>query len=770
MKSKPIAIISYCHEDVDTESVRFLRDAIVDAVDHAIELRIDSDIPYGGDIRQFMSAIRTEADAALILLTPAYAAKVGQHHGSAADEFGLILERRAAAEKEQRESPDARLFSMIPILFSQDKERSIPPGLEELLYADLSTRPFVRNPKSGKIEIARSKAVEFQRIVRRLGGEIYAPTTLNSQAYRDAYQDLFARLFVDLKDCGEIDPDLFVKTRPFEEVRAQQVFLLIGRKGSGKSTVTSFLAHDRAHHYKGSFEINVDHINLEQLFSLLELEQVSSDTTHVVSIRATFELAWELFLNCAAMAILSSPTTRVSLSDDQRHFLGDIDAFVNSILASTEPIKSEQHTAVLLEYCLNNTIAFLRDCILNSRDDPRHFLSDITARFTFDNLADFAAGEGVMRALGEILTRCQRHVLFTLDGFDTAYSEYRSRTVTQFADPAVIERRTRLEIDFLRGLLSLSLRIKHETNRRPLYGLADFCFTVPKDRFVEVMRLERDTYRYRARFSELNWSGIELAILLRKRLEKLAGRKFPGSSPEDRLEHALEEACPGFPEHLEIRVRGSVTRVPTFLYILRHTFFRPRDVLYYYARVIALVRQTRRRNMQVAGDAVRRAIKTGAFEVIKSEFLNEFKSSVLNLEDILTAFRGETLHLSAQKIEDVLGPVAFRLAQQRTQPVVNLQDKIRILYEIGFLGVSLSKDRQESFGFMNQDVFSFTELRNSDEADRIIDGIGSSTFGDSQFLIHPIFIQYLALERGDALSSFQLSWEYLHHVDVMAVG
>jgi hypothetical protein len=74
--------------------------------------------------------------------------------------------------------------------------------------------------------------------------------------------------------------------------------------------------------------------------------------------------------------------------------------------------------------------------------------------------------------------------------------------------------------------------------------MLDFCIAVPKDRYLEIQRIERDSYRNWHRGVPLNWSGIELAILLRKRLEVLTGKKTHKNTPQKEIGGSIKCGSP----------------------------------------------------------------------------------------------------------------------------------------------------------------------------------------------------------------------------------
>jgi hypothetical protein len=67
------------------------------------------------------------------------------------------------------------------------------------------------------------------------------------------------------------------------------------------------------------------------------------------------------------------------------------------------------------------------------------------------------------------------------------------------------------------------------------------------------------------------------------------------------MDEAMRRVFPDVPAEIEFTYNGKRLQRHLFLYVLRHTFWRPRDILIYYSRIIELARETSRRRDHVAG-------------------------------------------------------------------------------------------------------------------------------------------------------------------------
>jgi hypothetical protein len=369
-----------------------------------------------------------------------------------------------------------------------------------------------------------------------------------------------------------------------------------------------------------------------------------------------------------------------------------------------------------------------------------------------------------LEAFNRVIATCGRGFLLTLDGFDTAFDTFRRDSIIGYKDQ-VLAARTQFEIDWLRSFLRLILRIKQsEFGPERLYRLLEFCITVPKDRFLELLRTERDSYQYGGKYSALNWSGIELAILVRKRLEALCQYKVERRRlPEHRLADIFRHSLSHIPLELLFTFNGKQYSLPLFIYILRHTFWRPRDVLLYLANVLSAAELIRRRGQDVTVDLVRCVIKNTTFEVIKSEFVNEFGSTVINIVDILRAFNRSAQALDFEALAEILHPVEFMYASG-ADGIASIAEKIEFLYNIGFLGVVTTKDIRSRYGLVVEHAFYFNG------GQRLLSDADEDRYRNYVFLIHPIFCEYLELDTTGRDLALVLTWEGLHEAENQEVG
>jgi hypothetical protein len=754
--------VSYAHEGVDRDTLDYFLFILRDALQEDIHLAFDQQLKYGADFAEFM-ALLDEVDAVIILLTPSYRRKVVERQGGVYEEYRRIWARFSDQKVEGNgyivgNRPAS--FEIIPVLFSGSMNDATPPELKNLNQLDLTGLRAIRK-QTGEFQVPTHVQQIYGSKLQKLISDIRTVSTVNSPAHSASFQVYYDHFFVDLKagwdresNVGHNHLDsLFVKTSVYYRVKNQVAYFVIGRKGSGKSTLTQVLPLIDPERFRESLKINTDEFNLETLYSLYSNQQFRSDSTNIISRYQAFELTWEALLVLETMEKLSEFFSTGNLNNLQKQLMKPIISFMDNLKGS-DLSASPWRTVDFFNYAFSSMMRFVNDCINGARQETEYFLTDIGVRFNREQFLNFTFTSDVLKQFRRLIQSLDRKFLVTLDGFDTAFDSFRRNVMRTFNEEE-LQRRVLFEIDWLRSLLGLAM-LSRSRNDDYFYRLLDFCFAVPKDRFMEVIRIERDSYRHLNRWCAINWSGIELAILLRKRLEVLAGVRTRDASPRERLEEILKhKQYRNIPIDIEFEYNGRVYKIPLFMYVLRHTFWRPRDVLIYYAGILALADNMKRWSQPLTSDAVRKCVKATTRRVIESEFLNELRSTVVNIDDITGAFRRKPIVLDYDTLRRILCPLQFKFA---AAPVNNIGiiDKLCFLYEVGFLGVRVERHLRERLGLSHEYAFYFNE------GFAPVSGIGEEDLRDYQFVIHPIFSEYLRLDVNEQELTLRFSWEYLH--------
>ncbi|WP_162164344.1 P-loop ATPase, Sll1717 family, partial [Roseivivax isoporae] len=387
------------------------------------------------------------------------------------------------------------------------------------------------------------------------------------------------------------------------------------------------------------------------------------------------------------------------------------------------------------------------------------FFARVSAKLAVDEIVSSVIGVDQLDALSRCIYACSRHFVFALDGFDQRFEDFRSsNSIMSSMDGEEKDNRIQFEIGWLKGLLRSVLELR--SSDEVVQDKIAFCITIPQDRYLEVRSTERDDYRYRALAANLQWSALELSILIRKRLEGLTTISSDKQlSPLDRLEEVLMAKELSIPRSIEMRVGGNVITLSFFKYLLRHTFWRPRDFIFYVAAILTNMKYSRKHSKVLDADLVKDIISRTTYDVIGTEFIKEFQSSITNIKKIIGAFDKSPITLS---FED------FKMRVSRTPfltsgGLIRLDDpieKLSLLYEIGFIGVELTSAQMRGGG-KSKDVFVFSDGM------RVFESLSDEAKMEASYVIHPIFCEYLSLDSDVGRVVCAYSDEYIERNDVI---
>jgi energy-coupling factor transporter ATP-binding protein EcfA2 len=776
IKAKPSCFISYCHEDTNKQAIQFLVDELKLLAGSDLVFYWDRDLLTGSRLKSFMDQLYT-SDAILLLLSPAYKQKVDSRKGGVYEEYQRIMHRleelaslRRKTNKSMADNRDLRqkIFSLFPYIFVGTGETSCPDAFSDHKYETL-THWHVYKDASGNFYIADGVKKQYRAEFERIIGNIHANHATRAPEYSTLFEEIFGKLFRTVKHedtKGYLDEDpqiaerLFVKTHAYQELKAQSAYILTGRKGTGKTTLTEYLAKLQPGKYKEHIPIKLDDFELETVSGLLFKPQVASDTAYLIRRERVFRVAWEIFIYVHCMEIVICENKKRGLNLDQQKALPYLEEFIARTF-HPDGEKTPLRKPAIYKWALGKLIEGIDEGISNARaEEEAEFLYDLDEHVASETLVESAISKEVLYPFSNILKECRRRFLISLDGFDRNFDEFRRIAKRSGRSESDLRDIVALEKDWVRSLLYLVRTMKRECDQWGLYPLVDFCVTIPKDRCIEIMHDERDTIAYLGRMWEIKWSGIELAIMLRKRLEILFNYSTSNDDAIDRLLEVFEVGMEKLPHDTSTCVAGRDYKLPLFIDVLRHTFWRPRDVLMYFTSIIAAYEYLTKRGVDVDWTVINKKISDTTFDVIDREFIDEFKSTLRNVEKIISEFYGCKQILSFPEFEAILARIDFEFADS-VEKVSDLTAKAKFLFEIGFLGLRCSEAVKIRFKLSLDDVFYFND---TGKLERMIN---DNTWRNCKIVIHPIFCEYLALDTSDQDLTLKYTWEYLRRQEAL---
>lgn len=758
-KKHPICFLSYSHDDVDRDIVEYLMHIVRKSMKKVIIL-YDSDLAAGSNLKKFMDGT-LNVDVAILLLTPSYKQKVDNRQGGVYREYTLITNRYWETEQEMTRDPHtagSERFQILPVVLSGGIEQSVPETLRDLLCVNLIGFSLVKN-KKGEFVVTDYIRNKYAREVNKIVDQIVATANLKSKLFAELRNRYYDDLFVNTKTSEEtirkfpeFFSDIFVPTAAFSNVQSQFSYFLIGRKGSGKSTIATALGAIEKKRYNGTISVRADNIDLKTAYHSLRASTLA-DLESTLPSFSFFNYSWQGFFCLCIMSLLLDLDRRNKITPVQQSFMWPIRAYVDDFIDKRQ---ADDLTGAFFAYSIEKLQEFLDECISSARASggESRFLADVRLSFNLLDFLHFVLGRDAVKALDSIVRNCQKRVLVTLDDFDTIFDTFRRSAKT--TDD--LYTRSKFETDWLRSLLLLIIDIKDRSyGDNPFFKTLDFCITIPKDRYSEIERSDRDGYRYNTRTTTILWSGIELCEVLCKRLEKLADY-YP--KPERRMHERLTEILASEYEELPREITFTFNRnqiaIPLFCYVLRHTFWRPRDILLYYSDLLAAAFSVSKSGTKVTEAIIRRIVSEATYHVIKTEFIDEYETTISNIRQIINQFMNNSQVLTYEQVAEALADTSFLFTTPGTTNI-DLTSKIEFLYDIGFVGIVPNEQLRELLNLGGMEAFYFNEGSTPMRTAK------KMHFKDVRFAIHPIFSEHLQLDYSENDFLLNLSWDYLYN-------
>ncbi len=770
---KANCFISYCHENADFKAIDFFEQELTDMSNQKIEIYRDKRrIRPGDSISEHEQAILS-ADVVIIIFTPEYMQNVRARKGGVSREYDRILSRYHVSNETLRSRGGGDFFTVIPILFSGTFSGVIPPEFRDLLCTDFTRFRWTESNDRKTIlpdHVRKEFVGEFSKLV-----DVILQTALQrTEDFKKLSRKLRNTLFLDTKHESVVQAveqtkqrdvlnRVFVKTTSYRQVRDQNCVILIGRKGSGKSTIADHIYSNARDMYRTRISVDVDQFNLEMIFNLLFTPKITSDINNIFSQERFFSLVWISFVYLQAAKVIVYEHYSGQTKEDVKA-LEALEATIfdiSNVVAPNEIDLSQAWPDFI--WVVRRLITVVEEVVRESRDDEEFFFSDVTRLSGRSHLFNRVFGEKFCTELQCNVANVDGKFIFVLDGFDMRFENFRNDSLHGHYLEEHVFFRNKLELDWLKGLFHSILELRGAD--RFLSNKMDFCLTVPKDRFIEMRKTERDDYRYRSISTNVRWTGVELAILLRKRLEVISDYRADNEKDEmSRLTDVFTESFNSIPTTIQFSYGSNTIEIPLFTYLLRHTFWRPREILYLTASILATADLQKRRNKVLSSEIIRKIVSDSTYGIVSSEFVREFHNVCKNLELIIQRFERMANILTYQDVVDRIGTIDFEFAiptDQMSQQ--DITSKIDFLYEVGFLGFSVPDNIYRSGREKHRDIFYFSH------GEEVLKSMSRDERQQIQYIIHPVFNEYLRLDvTRDRLVNYY-SDEYLEENDTVAI-
>jgi hypothetical protein len=542
----------------------------------------------------------------------------------------------------------------------------------------------------------------------------------------------------------------FVHTRVYEQVRHEGRCLLIGRKGAGKTAmlVGYRLQNEAEYLAKADIEIIADEFPLEPMFNFFFADLQSrmgkgpgkTDLAQFLDPTRVATFAWKHSLTASALfmaasQLLDDPILSKRLSQVERSNLENACNQVVRLYDAKANRRSVGNGGTLLSSLLIYNVGNLPEMIQSilDEDGPGNWagtIAKIASKLSaFIKTDMIEALRKPMMQVRHILQRHDKKVLLTLDRFDDFYDEFLYR---QDSEQDAVEKREFLA-SMLKGLILAARDLQRDQHE---YGWMHMIFTIPADKFIELRLRERADLESN-HVVRLEWTPRELLEMVNRRIVHAL------DLPESELPHAWYSLFPF--EVTNGRVRK--VREDSFLYLVRHSLWNPREIQMYLKAIFAEMERERR---PADEDLFRTVVSHETERIIRGEFIGQFIGEYNGLSRMLNKLgnvRLQTVMDYENLCDKLSGVEMFEGCRTPDQTMLRL-------FHMGVIGLRANARRDlgnRAVITQERQEVSYRYCFNCDESDPF-----ATT---CEVCFHPMFFEYLNLSHEKPYVVNQLTWE-----------
>ncbi len=689
-----------------------------------------------------------ESDSVLLFFTPQYKHKVESKKDNGVYREYEILKERAMTE----------LDGVIPILLSGSVSTAVTEEFSDIIFEDLSKYLYHITKSQGRIVLGDPLHALVTRIVRKAIKEAYAVSYCKGPVYQSMDEE-FKYLFLD-SDKTPLPRNCIIRTSAYDEIISQNACIVIGRKGSGKSTLLDALQKYNpdffCNSYKKLLALNINAVDLTYVYD--NLISISRKEFNLIPMTDLLHVFWELVFVLQGIVIISHELAefRIDSNDKRYHIFMTMTNRLAQLLGIPEQKLYAGHGNRGICHCavelLSNHIKNGNKMLANASED-----TPLTAAYysvNADIILSNAFGRDEFSFYCESLKSCRKKILFALDGFDTHTDDFRIATDRLIdSNPEEYRLRKDFDIRLFRELMFLVSTVKKDllsTNMKKIYEAVHFCVILPQERFDEIALDDRDIAK--RSYCSLNWDAHDLLEMLVKRLESYY-RVKPNNiiSMEERFYYVIRTYMPNIPTEITVKIDGHDMKFPLFTYLLRLSFWRPRDIIKNFAIITKLAKEPNDIH-SFSESVIKKYLIKSSKEIIENEFLHEYQNVYLNLKDVLNRFKGMDIIQDYDMFMEHLSRISICVATKANYSSTN--DKLMLLYRLGIIGLFFNKDTSDySYGY--HVCFSFNEGMSP------MEDLFDQRISRAKIIFNPIFSKYLRLNYNTKELICNYSWEYI---------
>lgn len=447
--------------------------------------------------------------------------------------------------------------------------------------------------------------------------------------------------------------------------------------------------------YKTANSIKAESINLTFIYD--ELIRVSRADFNTISMVDIIDVFWEVFLSlqCIYNIGLELEHFKINDNDDRKDvFIETVNKLRSRLGRSDIILDDETPRKALSILAVELVVNYWKQGIFNSINTITINASACSNFSSTEVLKNFLGNE-LLIEFCKALKRCNKKILLALDGFDPHSEDFRRETsLKRDTDYEEFKMRKDFESKFYRELMVTISNLKGGVADNIIliiFEIVDFCIIIPQDRYDEVCKgADRDIAKREV--CCLSWDAHDLLCMLIKRLcyhYKINDFDFEDNLLEQ-FNNIINKYLPNISSSISIEINGFNKSISLYEYILRLSFWRPRDIIKNFAVIMKLSKQKIKLSQSAIQEILKKLLANNAEKIIEQEFIGEYQNVYINLYSVLHEFDKSDLIINFVEFYEKLSKVNIEtLSDDNLQSV---QEKFELLYKFGVVGLYFDRD------------------------------------------------------------------------------
>lgn len=693
-------------------------------------------------------------DSIVIFFTPSYKNKVINTE----EDKGAYREYQNI--KKRLENNDNNI---IPVLLAGNIENAVTDEFKYILFDDISKLRKQIYINKGEISLSDTLESAIKRISREVIKKTEAYAWLKDHSFNsleEEYDALFLNDSANLKK--KLPKKCIIKTNAYENIVHQYVLFVIGRKGSGKTTLLDSIQHYNPEYYSKNYKtlcsISAESVNLNDLYN--ELIQSIKPDFNILDMSKVFDVFWEVFLTLQCIYTIGVELEHFRIDDNDSRketFEKTVGIFKKKLGKGNLTLDDYTPKNAIFKLSAELLINYFNNGMLE-KIDISTLSASVYNNFSSNRILQDLLGRELFVDFSKALNRCNKKILLSLDGFDPHSEDFRLNTSAYKGnDDKEYKLRKDFEILFYRELMITVSHLKEgktDSNIVRIFDKVNFCIIIPQDRYDEIKHYDRDISK--RKYCSLSWDAYELLDMLVKRLEYYYRIENNNTTTLlDKFNNIIKTKLHGIPEYVNIEIDGHNVSISLYSYILRLSFWRPRDVIRNFAVIMKLSKSEISSTNEITQEILKTLLTISAEKIIEEEFVGEYKNVYKNLSNVLNKFKNYNLINEFNEFFDKLSKIDIDSVDSFDNK--GTEEKFKILYKLGVIGVYFDKKEANKHGYGYHVCYVFNEgLKPCDD---LLNGNLDTT--RTKVIFNTIFLKKLELNINTNELICDYDWDYI---------